>query len=148
MTMTARQRRRVALAFASLLAASTMAFTLIHPASARTHQASPTQAALSMPTDAPTNIPPLLKHYGAIAYGHDGSVGTARRHKSKLGAQQEAMQRCGSETCTILTTFTHCGAVAHDGDAYHGGLGLSRSAAEAHAVARLGGGWIVSSVCN
>ncbi|OBK18751.1 DUF4189 domain-containing protein [Mycobacterium asiaticum] len=146
--MTTRQRRRVALTLASLLAACAMAFTVVHPASARTHQAPTPAAGTTFPSDAPTNLPPLLKHYGAFAYSPDGSSGVARRHKSKLGAQQEALERCGTDSCTVVSTFTHCGAVAHDGASYHGGVGMSRTAAEAHAVSELGGGWIVTSVCN
>jgi hypothetical protein len=108
----------------------------------------PMQPAVAQAADAATNLPPLITHYGAIAYGQDGSQGTARRHLSKLGAQQQALQRCGDSTCTVVSTFTRCGAVAHDGARYHGGVGLSRPMAEANAISRLGGGWIVDWACN
>lgn len=98
--------------------------------------------------DAATNLPPLITHYGAIAYGQDGSQGKARRHLSKRGAQQLALQRCGDSTCAVVSTFTRCGAVAHDGATYHGGVGLSRGMAETNAISRLGGGWIVDWACN
>ncbi|OBJ60428.1 DUF4189 domain-containing protein [Mycobacterium sp. 1423905.2] len=143
--MTARQRRRVALTTAGVVAAVGMAFAPhpVHPPAQAV-----TTATSNMPVQAPTNLPPLLTHYGAIAYSHDGAFGMARRHKSKLGAQQQAMERCGGGTCTVVTTFTKCGAVAHDGATYHGGVGLSRTAAETHAMSHLGGGQIVLSVCN
>jgi hypothetical protein len=108
----------------------------------------PMPAAGARPADAAANLPPLITHYGAIAYGPDGSQGKARRHLSKLGAQQQALQRCGGSSCTVVSTFTRCGAVAHDGATYHGGVGLSRGMAEAHAISRLGGGWIVDWACN
>ena len=141
-------RRAITLALAAL--AGTAAITFAHPAPAHAMSppATPPHAAPTKSFDPSTNLPPLLKHYGAIAYSHDGAAGTARRQFSKLGAQQLAMQRCGATTCTVVTTFTHCGAVAHDGARYHGGLGLSRSAAETHAITRLGGGWIVDWACN
>lgn len=131
--MTTRQRRRVALVLASLLAAVAMASTLIHPADARTH---------------PANLPPYHTFYGAIAYGHDGSSGKAWRQKNKSMAERLALQRCGIDTCTIVSSFTKCGAVAHDGTTYHGGVGLSRQAAEQRAIANLGGGWVVNWACH
>ncbi|MBI2702557.1 MULTISPECIES: DUF4189 domain-containing protein [Mycobacterium] len=108
----------------------------------------PIPSAAAQAADAAKNLPPLITHYGAIAYGQDGSQGKARRHLSKLGAQQQALQRCGDSTCTVVTTFTRCGAVAHDGAYYHGGVGLSRGMAEANAISRLGRGWIVDWACN
>lgn len=130
--MTTRQRRRVALVLASLVAAAAMV-TLIHPADARTH---------------PHNLPPHHTFYGAIAYGHDGSSGKAWRQKSKSIAEQLALQRCGVDTCTVVASFTKCGAVAHDGNTYHGGVGLSRHAAEQRAIANLGGGRVVNWACH
>ncbi|WP_205874727.1 DUF4189 domain-containing protein [Mycobacterium camsae] len=130
--MTTRQRRRVALALASLLAAAVMA-TPIHPADARIQ---------------PVNLPPHHTFYGAIAYGHDGSSGKAWRQKNKSMAERLALQRCGATTCTVVASFTKCGAVAHDGATYHGGVGLSRQAAEQRAIANLGGGWVVNWACH
>ncbi|OBF18802.1 hypothetical protein A5725_02135 [Mycobacterium kubicae] len=146
--MTARQRRRVALAVGSVVTAVGMAFTPTASAYSHPHTPAITNASAHLQTHEPTNLPPLLTHYGAIAYSHDGSLGIARRSKSKLLAQQQALQRCGAQTCTVVTTFTKCGAVAHDGVTYHGGTGLTPSAAEAHAVSLLGGGRIVLSICN
>lgn len=131
--MTTRQRRRVSLVFASLIAAATMALTLIHPAGARTHHAE--------------KIPPLLTYYGAIAYSPDGAAGKARREKSRMMAERLAMERCAAANCRIVASFNKCGAVAHDGATYHGGHGPTRQAAEAHAVANLGGGWPVTWLC-
>ncbi|QLL06776.1 DUF4189 domain-containing protein [Mycobacterium vicinigordonae] len=135
--MTTRQRRRVALVFAGLVAALAMTMSLIQPAQARVHTET-----------MPDNIPPLLTKYGAIAYSADGSSGKARRHVSKLGAEQLALSRCGAPSCIVVSTFTKCGAVAHDGTTYHGGIGLTRTAAELHAVSRLAGGWPVDWACN
>lgn len=129
--MTTRQWRRVAPALAGLLAA--VVLTPIQPAHA------------SAPKD---NLPPLIKHYGAIAYSPDGASGKARRHLSKLAAEQTALDRCGSAGCAVVSTFTKCGAVAHDGNMYHGGVGLTRQAAEHHAISRLGGGFAVDWACN
>ncbi len=140
-------RRGVGLVLAGLAITTAMVAAPAHPA--RAYQLDGTvRHAATAASDAPTNLPPLHKHYGAIAYSHDGASGIARRQLSKLGAQQQALQRCGVSTCRVVSTFTHCGAVAHDGANYHGGLGLSRSAAEAHAMSRLGGGWIVDWACN
>lgn len=125
-------RHRVAVLLGTVVAAAL--FTPIQPARAHTPE--------------PATLPPLVTHYGAIAYGDDGSAGTARRHLSKLGAQQQALQRCGDSSCKVVSTFTRCGAVAHDGASYHGGVGVSRGMAEARAISRLGGGWIVDWACN
>lgn len=130
--MTTRQRRRVALVLASLLAAVAMVVP-IHAADARTH---------------PGNLPPYHTFYGAIAYGSDGSSGKAARQKNKSMAERLALQRCGVDTCAVVASFTNCGAVAHDGDTYHGGVGLSRQAAEQRAIANLGGGWVVNWACH
>lgn len=131
--MTTRQRRRVALA--SVLAAAAMLFTLVQPAHARV-------------PDNTENLPPLLTRYGAIAYAPDGTSGKARRHVSKLGAEQLALSRCGAPGCAVVSTFTRCGAVAHDGASYHGGFGHSRHAAELHAQSNLAGSWPVDWACN
>ncbi|OBK26832.1 hypothetical protein A5634_24420 [Mycobacterium asiaticum] len=131
--MTTRQRRRVPLLLASVLAAAAMAFTLIHPAAARTH---------------PHNLPPLLTYYGAFAYSNDGASGTARRQKNRSLAERLALERCGVDSCRIVSSYTQCGAVAHDGATYHGGYGPTRQAAEQHAVANLGGGWPVIWACH
>lgn len=135
--MPTRQRRRVALVLASLLAATGMAFT-VPPASHARGDQDTTQIGL----------PPLIKRYGAIAYSHDGAAGKARRHVSKLGAEQLALERCGAPNCIVVSTFTRCGAVAHDGTTYHGGIGLTRRDAERHAIDMLGGGWAVDWACN
>jgi hypothetical protein len=135
-------------ALAALAGGAAITFLPTPPAHAMSLPTAAGQTATTLPTQTPINLPPLLKHYGAIAYSHNGASGIARRQLSKLAAQQLAMQRCGTPTCTVVTTFTQCGAVAHDGARYHGGLGLSRTAAETHAISRLGSGWIVDWACN
>lgn len=120
---------RVVLALASLVAAA----MTVPPAAAQSH---------------PNNLPPYHKFYGAIAYGHDGSSGKAWRQKSQSMAERLALERCGIDTCNVLTSFTKCGAVAHDGATYHGGTGLTREAAEQRAIANLGGGWVVNWACH
>ncbi|OBK25798.1 hypothetical protein A5634_25890 [Mycobacterium asiaticum] len=135
--MTTRQRRRVATVLGSIIAAAAMVFAPMQVANAQTPR-----------TADPPNLPPLITYYGAIAMGEDGSKGTSRRHLSKLGAQQAAMERCGHDTCKIVSTFTRCGAVAHQGTTYHGGIGLNRGMAEQHAMSQLGGGQIVHWACN
>lgn len=140
--MTARQRRRVALVLASLVAATALAFTLIHPVAAHTPKATTNKSS----TELPTRWPPT--YFGAIAVAHDGSMGKAWRHINKAAAKQRAMELCGIETCRVVTVFTDCGAVAHNGDTYHGGHGTTRQAAERHAVANIGGGWVIDSLCH
>lgn len=137
--MTTRQRRRVSLIFASLTVAAVMVLTLIRPIPAASARAHPAQ---------PDNLPPLLTFYGAIASSHDGKFGKARREQSKRMAELLAMQRCAVPSCRVVSSFTKCGAVAHDGATYHGGHGPTRRAAEEHAVANLGGGWPVTWVCT
>jgi Domain of unknown function (DUF4189) len=138
--VTTKYGRRFAVAATSLAAAAAMAVTLIHPAAAQTHT--------DRTTHAPANLPPLPTYHGAIAVAPDGSVGKAWRHKSKALAKQRALTLCGADTCTVVSSFTRCGAVAHDGATYRGGVGTTRSVAEANAVTKLGGGWIVTWACN
>ena len=118
--------------FGSSVVAVAMGLTLMHPAGA----------------SAPANLPPLISYYGAIAYSPDGSSGIALRRKTRTSAESDSLNQCGVSTCTIVSSFLRCGAVAHDGNTYHGGHGPSRGHAESHAIQRLGGGWIVKSVCN
>lgn len=132
--MTARQWRRVAELFGGFAVAVATGFALITPPSAQ--------------GSTPANLPPLISYYGAIAYSPDGASGIALRRKTRISAESDSLDRCGVSTCTIVSSFLRCGAVAHDGNTYHGGHGPSRGHAEAHAIDRLGGGWIVKSACN
>ncbi|CAM2835503.1 hypothetical protein BST27_08975 [Mycobacterium intermedium] len=125
--------RRVALALGSVIAAVAMPFALVAPASAHTD-------AKQLPYWG-------QKYYGSIAVATDGSMGHAVRQKSRTQAEQQALQSCGSH-CDIAVTFTLCGAVAHDGDRYHGGAGLDRNQAGHDAMSRLGGGRVVVTACN
>lgn len=92
-------------------------------------------------------IPPVI-HYGAIAYSPTGASGKSWGHPTKQRAQQAALEKCGLESCEVLTTFNLCGAVAYNGANYHGGSGYSRRMAEEDAMNNLGGGWIVNWVCH
>ncbi|MCV6975022.1 DUF4189 domain-containing protein [Mycobacterium bourgelatii] len=92
-------------------------------------------------------LPPLIS-YGAIAYAPTGQSGKAWRQPSPARAAQLALRQCGVKECAVLSRFTYCGAVAHDGARYQGGAGMTRSAAEADAIHQLAGGWIVNWVCN
>ncbi|MBY0391530.1 MAG: DUF4189 domain-containing protein [Mycobacterium pseudokansasii] len=136
---TGKLRRRVVVAVSGLAVAAAMTVTQIHPAGAHIHRGEMTHV---------SNMPPFPVYYGAIAYGHDGSNGKAWRHLSKAQAKQRALELCGADTCAVVSVFTRCGAVAHDGAKYHGGYGYNRSAAEAHAMANVGGGRIVDWACN
>lgn len=135
--VTSRVRRRIALAVASMAAAAAMAFTLIHPA-----------AGAHTGRDSTANWVPFPTYYGAIAVSHDGAIGKAWRHLDKAQARQSALSLCGVDTCKVVSVFTQCGAVAHDGSRFHGGVGHSRPVAEHNAMTRLGGGQVVTWACN
>jgi hypothetical protein len=75
-------------------------------------------------------------------------MGKAWRHLSRAQAKQRALELCGVDACKVVTTFTRCGAVAHNGATYHGGAGTTRSVAETNAMNKLGGGWVITSACN
>lgn len=93
--------------------------------------------------------PPLpVIRYGAIAYAPEGVGGKAWDQGSRARAETAALAQCGLDTCNVLTSFTRCGAVAHDGSNLQGGSGSSRAAAEADAMSRLGGGEALSWACN
>jgi hypothetical protein len=86
--------------------------------------------------------------YGAIAYSHNGSWGRAWDAPTQAAAQAAAVKGCAYNDCTVLTTFTGCGAVAFNGSKYQGGHGDTLSAAMASAKSQLGGGWIDTWACN
>ncbi len=86
--------------------------------------------------------------WGAIAYAHSGAWGRSWDYPTQSSAQATALNSCGYSDCSVLTTFTGCGAVAANGWRYQGGNGPNLSAAMGDARARLGGGWIDSWVCN
>jgi hypothetical protein len=86
--------------------------------------------------------------YGAIAYAPNGSVGTALDWSSRPVAEQGSLDACGYDDCKVLSSFSQCGAVAYDGNAFQGGTGPTLAAAEGDAMGRLGGGWIDSWACN
>lgn len=129
-------RRLITLGVAGVIAAAAMLFAVVTPASA---YASETKQ----------NLPPYWGHqrYGSIAMSPDGSVGKGLRQKTRSQAEQQALQSCGAG-CRVAVTFTLCGAVAHDGDRYHGGAGLDSHQAGHDAMSRLGGGWVVHTACN
>ncbi len=91
---------------------------------------------------------PHVMRYGAIAYAPSGAWGAAQGYPVKLQAEQVALDKCGDKDCRVVISFNLCGAVASDGSTYQGGTGFTRTAAEAAALNRLGGGKIVRSVCN
>ncbi|MBL1075703.1 DUF4189 domain-containing protein [Nocardia sp. 2] len=88
-------------------------------------------------------------YYGAMATDAErGALGMAWNHTSGPAAEQAALAQCGGN-CTVLTTFTACGAVSHSDIAnrYTGGNGGTRAEAEAESR------WdsdsrVVRSVCN
>nr|VTP03929.1 hypothetical protein BIN_B_05311 [Mycobacterium riyadhense] len=136
--MTTTLRRQAALALATLTAAAAMAVTLSAPAGATGNGALPA-------------LPPLPQaiRYGAIAVApNTGAVGKSWRHRTRADAQYAALRKCGVTSCKVLSSFTRCGAVAHDGSNHQGGTGPTRARAENDAIARLGGGWIVTWACN
>lgn len=146
-----RLRHRVMLAVACLvIAAAGMVITMVHPFSPHTHTAvahsGKNSTAAMRPIIPP--IPPITPRYGAIAVADNGAVGKAWRHRTRSGAETSALNMCGDPSCRVLSVFTKCGAIAHDGTHYHGGLGHARNVAEHDAKTRLGGGWIVTWACH
>jgi hypothetical protein len=91
---------------------------------------------------------PHVMRYGAIAYAPNGAWGRSQGYSVKATAEQVALQNCGDKDCRVIISFNLCGAVASDGSSLQGGTGLTRAAAEADALNRLGGGQIVNWVCN
>lgn len=87
-------------------------------------------------------------HYGAIAYSSNGANGRAWDYPSRSSAEAAAINSCGYTDCSVLTSFTGCGAVAYNGRLYYGGSGPTLSAAQNRALSNLGGGWIDTWVCN
>ena len=133
--MTTKLMRRAALGVAGLAAVAATSVTLV--ATAGAHD-------VSIPE---LPIPPRI-YYGAIAYAPTGEVGIARRKVSSTLAEITALRECGVNSCTVLSSFTRCGAVAYDGSKFQGATGYTRAAAEQAAMESLGGGRIVTSACN
>ncbi|WP_242670183.1 DUF4189 domain-containing protein [Mycobacterium decipiens] len=93
-------------------------------------------------------IPPITPEYGAIAIADNGTVGKAWNHRTRAQAEIDALTMCGHPSCQVISSFTQCGAVAYDGSTFHGGVGGTRHTAKNDAMARLGGGRIITSACN
>jgi Domain of unknown function (DUF4189) len=87
-------------------------------------------------------------NWGAIAYAHSGAWGRSWDYPTAAAAQATAMNSCYYSDCSVLTTFTGCGAVARNAWKFQGGNGPNLSAAMHDALARIGRGWIDSWVCN
>ncbi|QUR68892.1 DUF4189 domain-containing protein [Mycobacterium spongiae] len=141
--------RKVSLAVGGAVAAAAMIVALVHPFDAQTHRAvahNPTGSSLAMRPVPP--VPPNTPIYGAIAVADNGAAGKSWGHRTRANAEIAALQMCNHPTCKVLSVFTRCGAIAHDGSEYHGGIGRTRDVAERDAKARLGGGWILTSVCH
>lgn len=132
--MTSNFRRRAAFAVAGVAAAAAMSVTLVGPAGARE-------------SDINTGgLPPT--YHGAIAVGPHGAVGKSWDYPTRTNAENAALKVCGVTGCKVLSSFTRCGAVAHDGTRYQGGFGATQALAEDDAMTRLGGGRIVIWACN
>jgi hypothetical protein len=120
-TLRISRRRRLAVAVASVAAATAM--TLAPEASAD-------------------------DQHGAIAYSGNGSWGRAWDYPTKAAAEATAVKSCGYSDCKVVTSFTACGAVAANGQAFQGGVGPDLSSAMKDAIAKLGGGYIDTWACN
>jgi len=86
--------------------------------------------------------------YGAIAYSGNGSWGRAWDYPTRAAAEATAVRGCGYSDCKVVTSFSDCGAVAANGEAYQGGVGPTLSAAMTDALTKLGGGYIDTWACN
>jgi hypothetical protein len=120
-TLRISRRRRLAVAVASVAAATAM--TLAPEASAD-------------------------DQHGAIAYSGNGSWGRAWDYPTKAAAEATAVKSCGYSDCKVVTSFTACGAVAANGKAFQGGVGPDLSSAMKDAIAKLGGGYIDTWACD
>lgn len=141
----AKARHRTALVAGGLAAALGVGLLLLPTGDALFHGGPPPQVMTSHAAGMP--LPPLI-HYGAIAYAPTGESGKSWRQPSPARAAQLALGQCGVKSCEVLSKFTSCGAVAHNGWRYQGGSGLTLGAAQTDAMYRLGGGWIVNWACN
>ncbi|GLB85836.1 hypothetical protein Mkiyose1665_55180 [Mycobacterium kiyosense] len=144
--MTHKRGHRVALTVASVGATAglmAIALPLVPQVSANLDNAAMSE--MGMRPEMPV---PHVMRYGAIAYAPSGAWGTAQGYPTKAQAEQIAVDRCNDKDCRVVISFNLCGAVASDGANYRGGTGLSRAAAESDALNRLGGGTVVSWVCN
>jgi hypothetical protein len=86
--------------------------------------------------------------HGAIAYSGNGSWGRAWDYPTKAAAEATAVKSCGYSDCKVVTSFTACGAVAANGKAFQGGVGPDLSSAMKDAIAKLGGGYIDTWACD
>ncbi|QUR68489.1 DUF4189 domain-containing protein [Mycobacterium spongiae] len=87
-------------------------------------------------------------NYGAIAYSGNGSWGRSWDYPTRAAAEATAVKSCGYSDCKVLTSFTQCGAVAADGEAFQGGVGPTLISAMKDALSKLGGGYIDTWACN
>lgn len=119
--------RRVAVAAVAVMAAST--FTVIESAPAG-----------------------AVSGYGAISYSSNGAAGWATGYPTRQAAGDAANTSCGYTDCSVLTSFTGCGAVARSSSASlaQGGSGTTLARAEARALRLLGtaDGYIDTWACN
>ncbi|WP_246540880.1 DUF4189 domain-containing protein [Mycobacterium spongiae] len=137
------------LVVAALVASAAVIITLLHPFDAPTHDAVAHSGKGSIAAARPVPpVPPKPPIYGAIAVAETGAAGQSWGYRTRALAETEALRQCNHDTCRVFSVFTKCGAIAHDGTHYHGGVGRSRQAAELDATTRLGGGWIVTWVCH
>ncbi|AGC64428.1 putative secreted protein [Mycobacterium liflandii 128FXT] len=143
------RRRWIAVAIAGAVAVAALIVTMVQPFGPPPHRAlahSDKSSPVAMPPIPP--IPPIAPRYGAIAVADNGAVGKTWGHRKRAQAEIHALTTCGHPSCNVLSVFTRCGAIAHDGQNFHGGLGRSHQAAGHDAKARLGGGWVLTSACN
>ena len=91
----------------------------------------------------PTNtrpVPPKPSSYGAVAWGGNGSYGSASKQASKQASINLALQRCGRSDCTIQMLYSNqCTAVSYglkQGGVYSWTVtaGLTQSKAERDAT--------------
>ncbi|MFE3193023.1 DUF4189 domain-containing protein [Nocardia sp. NPDC059240] len=103
--------------------------------------------ATTVVTAAPASA--AIVNEGAIAVSTStGTIGSSWNYHSVGDAQIVAVRNCGHADCTVLTTFTFCGAVAVNRGYWHGGYGTTLAAAESDAIAGAGGGRIAHYTCN
>ncbi|GAB0106201.1 hypothetical protein JMUB6875_51840 [Nocardia sp. JMUB6875] len=88
--------------------------------------------------------------WGAIAVSDNGDLGWAWNYDTEGSASQAAVDKCGRLSCSVITTFTGCGAAAFSNsmNKYTGGYGATPDAAESSALWYSDSYLVRTAICN
>ncbi|MFC9999472.1 DUF4189 domain-containing protein [Nocardia sp. NPDC127526] len=89
-------------------------------------------------------------YWGAMAVSGDGDLGWSWNYQSESAANDAALEKCGYGSCSIVTTFTDCGAVAYSEfmNKYTGGYGATPYEAESDAKWYHDSYIVKEAICN